>query len=222
MNILVIAAHPDDETLGAGCAIARHADDGDRVHILIMAAGLDSRDGSADASAHAALHDQARKAARILGAVGVEFVDFPDNAMDTIPLLTAVKRVEQAIAKYRPHTIYSHTASDLNIDHVITARAVMTAARPLPGAIVRRILAFEVPSASGWDAAAPPFRPNMFLNAEGLVERKLSALAAYEGEMRPFPHARSMEGVRARHVAWGAQVGFSAAEPYELVRDLRG
>jgi LmbE family N-acetylglucosaminyl deacetylase len=220
MNILVVAAHPDDEILGAGAAIARHADEGDQVHVLILAAGLDSRPLTSSANAHALLKEQAHRALKIVGGRSIAFADFPDNALDTVPLLAVVKQVEAAIAQHHPHTVYTHWSGDLNIDHTITARAVMTACRPLPNATVRRILSFEVTSATGWDANAIPFRPTIFLNATNTLDRKLKALSQYEGEMRPFPHARSLEGVTARARAWGAQVGLAAAEPFELIREV--
>ncbi|HAH11103.1 MAG TPA: GlcNAc-PI de-N-acetylase [Alphaproteobacteria bacterium] len=221
MSILVVAAHPDDEVLGAGCAIAAHADRGEAVHILIMAAGLDSRGEAATTSAHDRLKEQARAAALVLGARSVAFLDFPDNAMDTVGLLHVVKPIEAMIEQTSPHTVYTHSASDLNIDHKITARAVMTAARPLPGASVKRILAIEVPSATGWDAHAAPFQPNTFLDASNTLARKLAAMECYPDELRSFPHARSLRGIKARAVSWGAQVGMPAAEPYQLLRNLQ-
>ncbi len=219
MNILVVAAHPDDEVLGAGAAIARHAKAGDKVTTLILATGLDSR-GAADASAHRALRHQAETAAGILGASELRFAAFPDNRMDSVALLDVVKTIEDVAGRFNPAIVYTHYARDLNVDHEVTARAVATAFRPVPGQTARRILAFDVPSATDWNPAAKPFAPTVFLDATTTLETKLKAMAAYEGELRPFPHARSLEAIRARSVAWGTHVGLAAAEPFELLREI--
>ena len=219
MNVLVVAAHPDDEVLGAGATIARHAKDGDKVTLLILASGLDSR-GPADADAHHALHHQAETSAAILGAHELRFAGFPDNRMDTIALLDVVKTIEDIAGRINPHTVYSHSARDLNVDHEIAARAVATTFRPLPNAPVTRLLAFDVPSATDWNPSAPPFAPTVFIDATATLETKLKAIACYAGELRPFPHARSLDAIRARAVAWGTHVGLAAAEPFELLREI--
>ena len=87
---------------------------------------------------------------------------------------------------------------------------------------VIRILAFEVPSATGWDPGDVPFIPNFFLDARELIDIKIAALEAYSQELRPFPHARSIEAVRARASAWGSQIGMEAAEPFVLLREIVG
>jgi LmbE family N-acetylglucosaminyl deacetylase len=219
MNILVVAAHPDDEVLGAGATLARHAKAGDAIAVLILATGLDSR-GAATTEAHRGLRHQAEKAAAILGVTNVHFAGFPDNRMDTVALLDVVKAIEDFAARVTPEIVYTHHARDLNIDHEITARAVATAFRPIPGAPTKRLLAFDVPSATDWNPSAMPFAPSVFIDAGATLETKLKAMACYEGELRPFPHARSLEAIRARAVAWGTHVGLPAAEPFEMLREI--
>ncbi len=219
MNVLVVAAHPDDEALGAGAAIARHAKAGDHVSILFLTNGTSAREGasSADARERRAC---AEAAAGVMGAADLRFEDFPDNALDTVPLLAIVKAVERAASAGAPEIVYLHHAGDLNIDHAIAARAALTCFRPLPGARAKKLLAFEVPSSTGWDHAGAPFVPNLFLDAGAFLEAKLAAVAAYAPELRDFPHARSLESIRARAVAWGAQAGLEAAEPFVTLREV--
>jgi LmbE family N-acetylglucosaminyl deacetylase len=219
MNILIVAAHPDDEVLGAGATIARHAKAGDRVTTLILATGLDSR-GQADSGAHRKLRAQADKAAAIVGTHELRFANFPDNRMDSVALLDVVKTIEDVAGRGNPEIVYTHCARDLNVDHEIAARAVVTAFRPQPGASAKRILSFDVPSATDWNPAAAPFAPTTFIDAGDTLDTKLKAMACYEEELRPFPHARSLEAIRARAVAWGTHVGLAAAEPFELLREI--
>jgi len=219
MKVLVVAAHPDDEAAGAGCAIARHVAAGDAVSTMFLTDGVSARAAARDADA-TARRRCAEKAAQILGYHDLHFHSFPDNGMDTVPLLDVARAIEKVAADVDPDIVYTHHAGDLNVDHKIALRAALTCFRPLPASKVKRILAFEVPSATGWDFDAPAFTPNVFLNAEGFLVKKLDALDAYEAEVRPFPHARSRMSLEARAVAWGSQVGIVAAEPFVLIREL--
>jgi LmbE family N-acetylglucosaminyl deacetylase len=136
MNVLVIAAHPDDEVLGCGATMAKHARQGDVVHILILAEGATSRATNRDRSQWKSeiseLAKAAYKAGDILGAKSVTLRDFPDNRMDSCELLDVVKTIEQAIAQHRPEVIYTHHAGDVNVDHRRIHEAVVTACRPVP------------------------------------------------------------------------------------------
>lgn len=225
-SILVIAAHPDDEVLGCGGTIARHGDAGDQVHILIIAEGATSR--SQQRSREAASHElsqlgaAARQAADILGAAGVSLMDFPDNRLDSCDRLDLTKVIEQYVKQYQPHTVYTHHAGDVNIDHRRIHEAVITACRPTPGHCVQRLLSYEIASSTEWQppGSNAPFMPTWFVDINSQWERKRLALEAYAQEMRPWPHARSLEAVH--HLArWrGATVGCEAAEAFMLLRNL--
>ena len=208
--------------------MARHAAGGDSVHILILAEGAMSRDDGRDTLKRRAELDKLRlsavNAAKAIGAQSPKLAGLPDNRMDSCDLLDVVKIVEQTIENLSPDIIYTHHMGDLNIDHRITCQAVMTAARPIPGSSLRRILFFEVPSSTGWAVpdAANAFIPNCFIDIADFLPRKLDALSHYAGEMRKWPHARSIEAVCALAKWRGAIVGRDAAEAFVIGRDLIG
>ena len=220
-QVLVVAAHPDDEALGAGATLARHTLSGGAVHILFLTDGVAAR-CSVDAKARDARRAAATAAAEILGAKPPRYFDGPDNQLDTLPLLTIAKAVEKAIAEVNPAIIYTHHGADLNVDHRVAHQAVLTAARPMPGMPVRAIYAFEVPSSTEWSSPAigEPFHPTRFVDATRTLDRKTAALAAYKEEMRPFPHPRSIEAVQALMRWRGATVGCETAEAFEVIRDI--
>ncbi len=223
MNVLVIAAHPDDEVLGTGGAIARHTQNNDTVTIVILGSGLSSRLEAHEALEQqdlAQLHKEAKLAASALGVTDLRLFDFPDNRFDRVDLLDIVKIIEAVADEVQPAIVYTHHPGDLNIDHQRTAMATLTACRPLPGSSVQRILAMEVASATGWGDPALPFIPNVFLDISSVMKNKLEAMAAYQGELRQFPHARSLPSLEARAKAWGSQVGIEAAEPFVLLREV--
>jgi LmbE family N-acetylglucosaminyl deacetylase len=224
--VLVIAAHPDDEILGCGGTAARLVQEGREVHFAILGEGITSRHaqrGAADRDQLARLHRQAHAAAGRVGVKDVHLHQLPDNRLDTVPLLEVVKLVELLVERIQPEIIYTHHAGDLNADHGIIHRAVLTATRPIAGQPVREIYAFEVPSSTEWafQRIEPSFRPNVFVDISSTIDAKVAAMECYESEARRFPHPRSPEALRAIATRWGSVVGCKAAEAFELVRSIR-
>lgn len=224
-TVLVVAAHPDDEALGCGGAIARHAAKGDDVHVVFMADGIGAREketaGKKAEKEKDARRKMAQAAARTLGARSPRFLDFPDNRMDSVPLLDVVRALEPLIGEINPAVIYTHHAGDLNIDHKIVCRAVMTACRPLPGSPVREIYGFEVLSSTEWGVPGQDdaFHPVRYTALDKVcLDRKMKALRCYDAEMRDFPHARSYRAAAALAELRGAQAGLAAAEAFTVLR----
>jgi LmbE family N-acetylglucosaminyl deacetylase len=217
-RVLVIAAHPDDEALGCGGTMARHALVGDSVDVVFMADGVFSR-AAADLDAR---RDSARTACAILGAAAPTFFEFPDQKLDTVGFLEIVQAIEPVIAKLQPTVIYTHHGGDLNLDHRIVHQAVMTALRPMPASTCRAIYAFEVASSTEWASSAigEAFRPDHFVDITATIDRKFEALHAYAQEMRDFPHARSYDALRALAVVRGTGVGLRAAEAFVTLRSI--
>jgi LmbE family N-acetylglucosaminyl deacetylase len=225
-SVLVVAAHPDDEILGCGGTMARLTREGHEVRIAILAEGMSSRYAhreDADPQQLQHLHARAQQAADKVGAKEVVLCKLPDNRLDTVPLLEVVKQVEELVARFRPEVIYTHHPGDLNVDHGVVHRAVLTATRPVPGQCVKEIYAFEVPSSTEWafQRLEPLFRPSVFVDITETLETKIEALASYDTETRRFPHPRSAEALRAIAKRWGSVVGLPAVEAFELIRSVR-
>ena len=224
MKALIIAAHPDDEVLGCGGTIARLSPEGSEESIAIFGEGITSRENVQDDRVLVEeLHCQSQEVGSFLGAIDVRFFKLPDNKFDTVPLLEIAKLLEGLIREIKPDTIFTQHGGDLNIDHVTLFRAVLTATRPIEGAFVRRVYAFEVGSSTEWSFGkfSPVFRPNTFINIGATLEKKVEAMQMYSGEVRSFPHPRSPEAIRATAQRWGSCVGVKAAEAFELIRDIR-
>ncbi len=218
-NILVIAAHPDDEILGCGATIAKHIFAGDFVYLLVLADGEKSRkqEDQNEKERGNSLHS----AANFLGISKVFKYEFPDNKMDTVPILDITQTIEKIIQEVKPSIIYTHHSGDLNIDHRITYQATMTACRPLPTASVNAIYSFEVVSSSEWAlAGTDQFRPVLVCEISAFLEKKMLALQCYKNEMRPFPHARSFEAIEHQAKSRGAQFGVAAAEVFGIERQF--
>ena len=222
MKILVVAAHPDDEVLGCGGTIARHVSEGDEVYCLILGDGITARDlDKKEATVQLKqLKEHAKKSAKILGIKEIYFNGYKDLYFDTIPLLEIVKCVEKYKTQIQPDIIYTHHYGDLNIDHQITFKAVLTATRPMDKETVKTIYSFEVPSSTEW-TFNNSFKPNVFVDVEGMMDKKNKAFHCYKTETRLFPHPRSFVNLIFTASKWGSLVNLQSVEAFELIREIR-
>lgn len=222
-KVLVVAAHPDDEVLGCGGTVARLANDGCEVYTLILGTGIAARYGQADSqnvkSEIEKLKKRAHAANEIIGVKEVFIHDFADNRFDTVALLDLVKVIEQVKGDIKPDIVFTHWGGDLNIDHQITYKAVLTATRPLPEETVREIYSFEVLSSTEWNYPTN-FSPDTFFDISDTLEKKSKALALYESEMCKYPHPRSLENVVNLAHLRGASVGVECAEAFNTIRKI--
>lgn len=226
MNVLAIVAHPDDEVLGCGGALAKMTGEGHDVSILILGEGATSRYDdrcSAPQDSTQELQRQSAAAAKALGIREPYHLGLADNRFDTVPLLDVIKRVEGVIREVKPELVITHHGGDLNIDHRITFQAVLTAVRPQPASSVRDLWAFEVLSSTEWafGQLGKVFTPTLFLDISSTMSRKLAAMAEYPSEKRDYPHPRSDQAIRALASYRGCQSGCALAEAYEQVFSLR-
>lgn len=220
-KVLVVASHPDDETIGCGGAIAKHVYEGDQVAIITLTNGVSSRLESNEGD-QKIRKDSAINAIDSLGANWLAAGDFPDNRIDEIPLIEVIQFIEEQKKIFYPDIIYVHSPTDLNIDHRIAAEAVLTAYRPQPEENYSEIRFFEIASSSDFTVKKlhNKFEPNLFVNIEKFWEKKLEALKFYDLEMREKPHSRSYERIKTLAEYRGAESGINLAEAFEVVRRI--
>lgn len=213
-TVLVIASHPDDELLGVGGTLKKLILEGYEVISIITAFGRKEE------AYH--MKETSEKANMTLGIKEVIFLGYPNLEMELTALHLITKKLEALIQKHKPTMIFTHHYGDLNRDHQITFQAVMTAARPIPNQNSIDIMCFETVSSSEWSHQTDDktFKPNYFVDITDTIDEKLRALKHYDVEMRPYPHPRSYEGVRALASVRGMTVGTPYAEAFEIIRKV--
>lgn len=220
-RILIIAAHPDDETLGVGGAILKHVQNGDNITVFIATDGVSARHDKIDLQQQAAT-----KACEILQVNDLRFGGLPDQRLDAMPLLEVIDPIYKLVKELQPEIVYTHHGGDVNQDHRVLFNATLVAVRPVNQNPVKEVLCYEVPSSTEW---APPFAswafmPNVFVDIADFLDRKIEALLTYsntfQSEIPPYPHPRSPEAVSIHSRKRGIEVGLKASEAFVLVRKL--
>ena len=220
--ILCVVAHPDDEVLGCGGTMAKLSEND--IYTLILGEGITSRNISDEEKSKGfeELKKQSEQANEILGVNKVFFETFPDNKFDTFPLLDIIKSIEKIIQEIKPEMIFTHHHGDLNIDHQITHKAVLTAVRPAGDYTVKKVLSFEVLSSTEWNYQTQNnvFTPNTYIDISETLNKKLEAMKCYKSEIRDYPHPRSLDGIKILAQKRGLEAGLKFAEAFMLIREI--
>ncbi len=217
-NVLVVAAHPDDEVLGVGGTIPLIKRNGGNVTVLIVTDGSTTQYNN-DKDMLLRKFNQAQEASRILGSDEIIQWDFPDMRLDTVEHYKLNQAFEFLIKKKGFDTVFTHNIDDINMDHQIIFKSVLVATRPTPGQTVKQLLSYYVSSSTEWGAynERTVFCPNYYININETIEIKLEAMRVYDDELREYPHPRSIEAIRMRAAVYGCEVGFKYAEPFKIV-----
>lgn len=223
MNVLVIAPHPDDEVLGCGGVMKKLADAGHAVHAAIVTKGWAPLFPDAQVEQ---VRNEARAAARVLGACELHFLDLPVTRLAHLPEHELNAAIEKLVDGVDPDWVFLPFRSDLHEDHKQIFDAAQIALRPLEHrARVERIYCYETLSETHWSAPGlePPFTPQVYVDISQQLEAKLAAMRCYESQLRDAPHARCLQSIEALARFRGMTVNCHAAEAFVLVRErVRG
>lgn len=214
---LIIAPHPDDETLGAGGTIRKLADAGWQVNVLTVAAHMPplyTKD------VHEGTVREAKAAQKVLGVSESTFLNNPALSLSTIPLADLNDAIYSAVAATEPDALLI-PFYDRHIDHRSVFDACMVAARPVEaGKHVKLVAAYETISATHWIAPGieTQFAPTLFVDITDEIDVKLQAISEFKSQLHRFPGPRSLEAIKALAVFRGSQSGHAYAEAFHVVR----
>ena len=218
MIYLTVTAHPDDEILGFGGSAYVLTKQGHIVFNLILSGQVNARVNKPENSV---LNEHSFEAQKIVGAQEPIFGSFPNIEFNTVPHLEIVQFIEKYIEILTPDIVLTHHPNDLNNDHFHVSIACQAAVRLFQRKQLKAIKGFyfmEIPSSTDWafSFGGQQFKPDTFIEIKEVgLKMKLKALEAYEGVMRPYPHPRSNEVIRAFSVLRGSQVGRNLCESFQ-------
>jgi LmbE family N-acetylglucosaminyl deacetylase len=223
MIYLTVTAHPDDEILGFGGSTVVLTKKGHKVYNLILSGNVEERRNRPDVDT---LNSNIHNAQDIVGAEVPILGPFPNIKFNNIPHIELVQFIEKYIEQLEPDIVITHHPYDLNNDHYHTSKACQAAVRLFQRKLIKPLKALyfmEVPSSTDWafPIDGQQFRPDTFIEiGENGLLKKLEALYAYQGIMRPYPHPRSDEAIRALAILRGSQVGRNLCEGFQTAMNV--
>jgi LmbE family N-acetylglucosaminyl deacetylase len=212
-RVLVIGAHPDDAVLGCGGVIVRYSREGKEVYLCVATRAY-TPDWSPEYVANQM--KELENSNRILGVKKTYYLDFPAAKLDTVPQKVVNDTLWGLVNEVRPQVIYVNDGDDLNADHRLLFESALVATRPVNG-YIRRVLSY---STSEWGPIRAPFSPNVYIDITDTFEAKIRALMCFASEIRPYPHPRSPEIIKALTEKRGSEAGIPMAEAFRLIREV--
>lgn len=213
MEILILAAHPDDEVLGMGGTIKKLSKQGHNLHLCTITEGASAQ--YRDEKMIEVRKNASIESGKFLGISSFEFLDFRDMGLDSIPRLDIIRKIEKTIQKIDPKMVFTTPGNDLHPDHELVHKCTIAASRPLKNNI-ERLLCYEIPS-----PLIQQFNPNVFENIEDEFGDKIDSFKMYESEVEEFPHPRSIQTIESLANFRGMQSGFKKAESFLLIQEFQ-
>ena len=218
MRTIVIAPHPDDETLGVGGTLLRKKAEGNSIGWLIVTS-ISTENGWNEEIVNRR-KNEIHQVAKMYDFDKVYHLNFNPSLLDKLPLSTLIAAVSDVFQKFEPEEVFVPHPSDAHSDHRIIFDAAVACTKWFRYPSVKRILAYETLSETESSLrAGEGFRPNVYMDIENYLSRKLQLMDIYTSELEEFPFPRSHEAINALAAFRGASSGFKAAEAFELLRE---
>jgi N-acetylglucosamine malate deacetylase 1 len=217
-KVLVIAPHPDDETLGCGGTLLRLAKEGAELAWLIVTS-MHEDGGFTKENIEAREQEIAKVSARYRFAE-VFRLNLPTRQLDTFPLADVIAQFSAVFKSFGPEQVFLPHRRDVHTDHRTVFDAAAACSKWFRYNSVKRVMAYETLSETEFALEGQPgFHPNLFVDITDFLEQKLEIMAIYQSEISEFPFPRSIEAIRALAKLRGASSGFRAAEAFQLLRE---
>ncbi|MFN0290516.1 PIG-L deacetylase family protein [Pedobacter helvus] len=217
-NVIVISAHPDDEIIGAGGTLLKHAANGDNIYWLITTNVFEHQGFSKERVESRQL--EIKKVASELGVKETFKLDYPTMTLSSSTLLKMVPEISAIFSKTKPEIIYCLNRSDAHSDHRITFDAVMACTKSFRYPYIKQVLMYECISETEFAPvlAEKAFLPNYFVDISAYFTKKIEIMKVYESELAEHPFPRSVRNLEAVATFRGASVGVEYAEAYQLLK----
>ena len=217
-NIIVIAPHPDDETLGCGGTLLKHKNRGDQVHWLI-GTHISEKMGF-EATRIEKRQVEIMQVAQKYKFDSIHHLNLPTTLLDTVPMERIVKAISEVFEQVKPQTLYIPYRGDIHTDHAVIFDAVLSCTKWFRHPYVKEILVYETLSETdfGINPDINSFRPNVFVNISDYLHKKLKIMELYQSEIGQFPFPRSKEAMKSLAYVRGAASGYQAAESFMLLK----
>ncbi|MBW2708396.1 MAG: PIG-L family deacetylase [Deltaproteobacteria bacterium] len=176
-RVLVLAPHPDDETIGCGGSIALHTGAGDPVRVIFLTNGAKGdSSGEIEKNRYVAMRqEEAKRACAVIGVTDLEFWPYEDRALSGAH--GALRRMVDLLTDYRPQRVYVPSPLEFHPDH-------RAACFLLCDALSGNDFSFEV----AFYELGQPLCVNTLVDITPVLARKHQAIDQYESQLKEQPY----------------------------------
>ena len=219
--VLVVAPHPDDETLGCGGTLLKHTNSGDKIYWMIVT-NIQSENGWSEEEVQKRQKD-IHQIADMYGFEKILKLDFLTTMLDTIPYNDLIAKMSVVIQEVKPSIVYLPNRSDVHTDHQVTFKAAVSCCKSFRAPFIRKILMYECLSETEFAPTLmeSAFALNVFVDISDYMERKLAIMSIYSSEMMPDNLPRSRSAIKALAAYRGSRIGVRYAEAFMLLFEKR-
>lgn len=220
-RIVVVSAHPDDETIGCGGTLLRHHKNGDDIYWIIVTSKT-----AIGGYPEYEIEERSKEIDLVKESLGIKEViqfGYPTMSLSSAVSPDLIKRMSDYISKVQPQVIYTVNRSDAHSDHRIVYEAVMACTKSFRHPYLREVLMYECISETEFAPAISEnaFIPNCFVDITDNLEKKIETLKFFKSEIESPPFPRSEENIRALARFRGSTAGVNFAEAFQLLKLLR-
>ncbi len=220
-KVLVVAVHPDDETLGCGGTLLKHKDNGDEIHWLIA---TDIRESEGyDKQTVKTREDEIIKVERLFDFNSVNRLGLPTTKIDEYSMGELISKISSVFNKVKPNIIYLPFKGDVHSDHKYIFDAAYSCSKSFRYPFIKKIYMMEVLSETEFSVSTKEdsFIPNVFVDISNYMDRKIETMKIYESEMDIHPFPRSERNIRALATYRGAASNCNYAESFMLLKEIK-
>ena len=218
-NVLCVAVHADDETLGCGGTILKHKAQGDKINWLLLTGPVPNHPNNFRPEFIEDRNALVRQVAEMYGYDSLEYLALPTQLLHALDLRDIIKRVSEVIKRIKPNVVYMMFANDVHSDHRVAFDAVYSCTKSFRYPFIERIYMMETLSETEFALATPArtFIPNVYVDITEFMERKLEIMAMYAKEVMEEPYPRSLSSIKALARLRGSRAGVMYAEAFQLL-----
>lgn len=218
MRTLVVSAHPDDESLGAGGTILKIKDSGGEIYWLNFT-DMDQKYNYA-AGEIKKRRDEILKVKRAYGFNDSLNMCLRPSKLDQYSKSRLIELAHKFIFKTKPDTLILPFREDPHSDHRIVFDTMFSCSKIFRSPFIKKVLMMEIVSETDFAPSLKTFSPNYFVDITKYLERKLKIAKMYSSEILKHPFPRSLEGIRSLATVRGAAAGCKYAEAFMVIKEI--
>lgn len=219
-KILIVAPHPDDETLGCGGTLLKHKEQGDKIYWLIITSM--SAEGGFPKARVEARQKEIKAVSKAYIFERVFSLAMPVTRIDTLPRAEIVRKIGKVIEMVKPTALYLPFKNDVHSDHRVVFDSTISAGKTFRFPCIKKLMMYEAVSETEFSAPLKDgiFMPNSFSDITGYIDKKITIMNLYKSELGTPPFPRSKQNIKALATFRGSTAGVRYAEAFMTLKEI--